>query len=156
MNDLPDRFPRGWFVLGHQRDFPVGETKTIFGFNSKILIHRSEDGSVAVDVGGDTSWPVLEINQMVMVWHDVEKKSPDFTPDKIEECYSDDWSDYGMASFTVKNNCRELIDNMADKGHFGPVHQAPFEGFWNEAKDHTYTQEMTADSPILGRDLFSS
>jgi 3-ketosteroid 9alpha-monooxygenase subunit A len=35
------------------------------------------------------------------------------------------------------------------------VHQAPFEGFWNEAKDHTYTQEMTADSPILGRDLFS-
>ena len=60
-----------------------------------------------------------------------------------------------MASFLVKNNCRELIDNMADKGHFGPVHQAPFEGFWNEAKDHTYTQEMTSDSPILGRDLFS-
>ena len=155
MNDLPNRFPRGWFVLGHQRDFPAGETKTIFGFDNKILISRSEDGSVAVDVGGDTSWPVLEINQMVMVWHDVEKQGPDFTPDKIEECYSDDWSDYGMASFIVKNNCRELIDNMADKGHFGPVHQAPFEGFWNEAKDHTYTQEMTADSPILGRDLFS-
>ena len=116
MNDLPDRFPRGWFVLGHQRDFPVGETKTIFGFNNKILISRTEDGSVAVDVGGDTSWPVLEINQMVMVWHDVEKQGPDFTPDKIEECYSDDWSDYGMASFIVKNNCRELIDNMADKG----------------------------------------
>ena len=30
MNDLPDRFPRGWFVLGHQRDFPAGETKTYF------------------------------------------------------------------------------------------------------------------------------
>jgi len=92
---------------------------------------------------------------MVLVWHDVEKGDPDYLPKKIEECYSDEWSDYGMASFLVKNNCRELIDNMADKGHFGPVHQAPFEGFWNEAKDHTYTQEMTADSPILGRDLFS-
>ena len=34
-SDLPDRFPRGWFALGHQRDFPVGETKNIFGF--KIL-----------------------------------------------------------------------------------------------------------------------
>ena len=88
MNDLPDRFPRGWFVLGHQRDFPAGETKTIFGFNNKILISRSENGSVAVDVGGDTSWPVLEINQMVMVWHDVEKQDPDFTPDKIEACHS--------------------------------------------------------------------
>ena len=90
MNDLPDRFPRGWFVLGHQRDFPVGETKTIFGFNSKISILRNEDSSVLVDVGGDTSWPVLELNQMVMVWHDIEKQSPDFTPDKIEERYSHD------------------------------------------------------------------
>ena len=154
MSGLPDRFPRGWFVLGHQRDFPIGEEKIIYGFNQKILVERTEE-DVKVDVGSGVVWPVLEINQMLMVWHDHENKEPDFYPEKIDACYSDEWSDYGMASFLVKNNCRELIDNMADKGHFGPVHQAPFEGFWNEAKDHTYTQEMTADSPILGRDLFS-
>ncbi len=154
MSDLPDRFPRGWVVLGHQRDFPIGEEKIIYGFNQKILVERTEE-DVKVDVGSGAVWPVLEINQMLMVWHDHENKEPDFYPEKIDACYSDEWSDYGMASFLVKNNCRELIDNMADKGHFGPVHQAPFEGFWNEAKDHTYTQEMTADSPILGRDLFS-
>jgi 3-ketosteroid 9alpha-monooxygenase subunit A len=154
MSDLPDRFPRGWFVLGHQRDFPIGEEKIIYGFNQKILVERTEE-DVKVDVGSGEVWPVLEINQMLMVWHDHENKEPDFYPEKIDACYSDEWSDYGMASFLVKNNCRELIDNMADKGHFGPVHQAPFEGFWNEAKDYTYTQEMTADSPILGRDLFS-
>ena len=155
MSDLPDRFPRGWFVLGHQRDFLVGETKTIYGFNRKLKVQRLEDNSISLDLGDQEPWPILEINQMVMVWNDAEGQAPDFLPKKIEECYSDDWSEYGMASFIVKNNCRELIDNMADKGHFGPVHQAPFEGFWNEAKDHTYTQEMTADSPILGRDLFS-
>ena len=154
MSGLPDRFPRGWFVLGHQRDFPIGEEKIIYGFNQKILVERTEE-DVKGDVGSGAVWPVLEINQMLMVWHDHENKEPDFYPEKIDACYSDEWSDYGMASFLVKNNCRELIDNMADKGHFGPVHQAPFEGFWNEAKDHTYTQEMTADSPILGRDLFS-
>jgi len=154
MSDLPDRFPRGWFVLGHQRDFPIGEEKIIYGFNQKILVERTEE-DVKVDVGSGEVWPVLEINQILMVWHDHENKEPDFYPEKIDACYSNEWSDYGMASFLVKNNCRELIDNMADKGHFGPVHQAPFEGFWNEAKDHTYTQEMTADSPILGRDLFS-
>jgi len=154
MSGLPDRFPRGWFVLGHQRDFPIGEEKIIYGFNQKILVERTEE-DVKVDLGSGAVWPVLEINQMLMVWHDHENKEPDFYPEKIDACYSDEWSDYGMASFLVKNNCRELIDNMADKGHFGPVHQAPFEGFWNEAKDHTYTQEMTADSPILGRDLFS-
>jgi 3-ketosteroid 9alpha-monooxygenase subunit A len=155
MSELPDRFPRGWFVLGHQRDFETESTKTIHAFNRKLLVTRNSDNSISLDPGNGESWPTLEINQMVMCWHDVEGGEPDYEPEKIDACYSDEWSDYGMASFLVKNNCRELIDNMADKGHFGPVHQAPFEGFWNEAKDHTYTQEMTADSPILGRDLFS-
>ena len=32
MSELPDRFPRGWFVLGHQRDFETESTKTIYAF----------------------------------------------------------------------------------------------------------------------------
>ena len=155
MSHLPDRFPRGWFVLGHQREFLPNETKAIYAFNRKISVTRDSNGEITVETGDSHPWPVLEINQMVLIWHDIEKQEPDFYPKKIEACYSEEWSDYSMASFLVKNNCRELIDNMADKGHFGPVHQAPFEGFWNEAKDHTYTQEMTANSPILGGDLFS-
>ena len=155
MSHLPDRFPRGWFVLGHQREFLPNTTKAIYAFNRKISVTRDSNGEITVETGDSHPWPVLEINQMVLIWHDIEKKEPDFYPNKIEACYSEEWSDYSMASFLVKNNCRELIDNMADKGHFGPVHQAPFEGFWNEAKDHTYTQEMTANSPILGGDLFS-
>ena len=155
MSHLPDRFPRGWFVLGHQREFLPNGTKAIYAFNRKISVTRDSNGEITVETGDSHPWPVLEINQMVLIWHDIEKQEPDFYPNKIEACYSEEWSDYSMASFLVKNNCRELIDNMADKGHFGPVHQAPFEGFWNEAKDHTYTQEMTANSPILGGDLFS-
>jgi len=155
MSHLPDRFPRGWFVLGHQREFLPNTTKAIYAFNRKISVTRDTNGDITVETGDSHPWPVLEINQMVLIWHDIEKQEPDFYPNKIEACYSEEWSDYSMASFLVKNNCRELIDNMADKGHFGPVHQAPFEGFWNEAKDHTYTQEMTANSPILGGDLFS-
>ena len=155
MSHLPDRFPRGWFVLGHQREFLPNETKAIYAFNRKISVTRDSDGEIKVETGDSHPWPVLEINQMVLIWHDIEKQEPDFYPKQIEACYSEEWSDYSMASFLVQNNCRELIDNMADKGHFGPVHQAPFEGFWNEAKNHTYTQEMTANSPILGGDLFS-
>ena len=155
MSHLPDRFPRGWFVLGHQREFLQNTTKAIYAFNRKISVTRDSNGEITVETGDSHPWPVLEINQMVLIWHDIEKQEPDFYPNKIEACYSEEWSNYSMASFLVKNNCRELIDNMADKGHFGPVHQAPFEGFWNEAKDHTYTQEMTANSPILGGDLFS-
>ena len=69
-SDLPDRFPRGWFALGHQRDFPVGETKNIFGFNRKIKVLSTNDG-ISIDVGDGESWPVLERNQMILVWHDV-------------------------------------------------------------------------------------
>ena len=35
INEIPDRFPRGWFVLGHQREFEVNENvinnKSIYG-----------------------------------------------------------------------------------------------------------------------------
>ena len=48
MSDLPDRFPRGWFVLGHQRDFPIGETKIIFGFNNKILISKDQSRTIGL------------------------------------------------------------------------------------------------------------
>lgn len=155
MSHLPDRFPRGWFVLGHQREFLTNQAKAVYAFNRKINVLRDSNGKVSVEIDDQNPWPVIELNQMVMIWHDIEHQAPDYYPNKIDACYSDEWSDYSMASFLVKNNCRELIDNMADKGHFGPVHQAPFEGFWNEAKNHTYTQEMTANSPILGGDLFS-
>ena len=155
MSDLPDRFPRGWFVLGHQRDFEANKERAIYAFGRKLLVRRDESGSIHLDPGNGEKWPILEKNHMLMCWHDVEMSDPDYEPERIDACYSNDWSDYGMTNLFIKNNCRELIDNMADKGHFGPVHQAPFDRFWNEAKDHTYTQEMTADSPILGGDLFS-
>ena len=62
MNDLPDRFPRGWFVLGHQRDFPVGEVNTIYGFDRKIQVERLEDRTIRLDFGDDEAWPVLELS----------------------------------------------------------------------------------------------
>ena len=100
MSELPDRFPRGWFVLGHQRDFETECTKTIYAFNRKLLVTRNSDNSISLDPGNGESWPILEINQMVMCWHDVEGGEPDYEPEKIDACYSDEWSDYGMASFS--------------------------------------------------------
>ena len=43
----------------------------------------------------------------------------------------------------VQSNCRELIDNMADKAHFVPVHGAQeITFFQNISEGHTYTQLM--------------
>ena len=43
MSDLPDRFPRGWFVLGHQRDFIRGEIKTPNDEQTKGVVSRKRD-----------------------------------------------------------------------------------------------------------------
>ena len=40
INEIPDRFPRGWFVLGHQREFEVNETRTIYGIDSFSPVSR--------------------------------------------------------------------------------------------------------------------
>ena len=79
MSHLPDRFPRGWFVLGHQREFLPNATKAIYAFNRKISVTRDSNGEITVETGDSHPWPVLEINQMVLIWHDIEKQEPDLS-----------------------------------------------------------------------------
>ena len=75
---------------------------------------------------------------------------PEYEIPVIEECFDEKWSDWGMEQYLINNNCRELIDNMADRGHFGPVHGCPAIEFYNEAKGINYTQIMTGESEALG------
>jgi 3-ketosteroid 9alpha-monooxygenase subunit A len=93
------------------------------------------------------SWPTLEKNGLLYVWHDHENNPPiaEQEPPTVEEYYSDDWSDWHVSEILIHNNSRELIDNMADIGHFGPVHHAPAQSFRNIVDGHTFTQMMEGD-----------
>ena len=51
MSHLPDRFPRGWFVLGHQREFLDNHTKSVYAFDRKINVSRDQNGNISVDTG---------------------------------------------------------------------------------------------------------
>ena len=44
----------------------------------------------------------------------------------------DEWSDWSMVKWEIHNNCRELIDNIADMAHFVSVHGS-FNKFMPEA-----------------------
>lgn len=94
------------------------------------------------------AWPTLEKNGLLYIWHDPEGQPPiaGQEPPDQPEYYSDDWSDWHMNLIRVNNNNRELIDNMADAGHFGPVHNALVKSFRNVVKGHTYTQIMEGGS----------
>ena len=90
-----------------------------------------------------TSWPVCEENNLLLIWNDPEGLPPN--PDEIvpreEECFSDDWSGWVIEENVININCRELVDNMADKAHFVYVHKMETLSFFsNILEGHKLTQ----------------
>ena len=100
------------------------------------------------------SWPVLERHGLVFVYHDPEDNPPreDQYPPVIAEHGTGEWSDWEVALTKIETNCRELVDNMADKAHFGPVHASAALKFRNVFHKHIAVQEMEGKSPRLAGD----
>lgn len=97
------------------------------------------------------SWQTMEKNGLLYVWHDPEENQPISEQEipEMPEYYSDEWSDWHVSTIRINNNGRELVDNMADVGHFGPVHNSPAITFKNIVDRHTYTQVMEGDPQQL-------
>lgn len=97
------------------------------------------------------SWPTLERNGLVFVWNDPEGNPPipEQEPRRIEDYYSGEWTDWNIAVVPIESNCRELVDNMCDMAHFGPVHYSSVETFNNIQDGHVFTQHMTGGHDIL-------
>lgn len=100
------------------------------------------------------AWPTAEVNGLAFIWHDPEGGDPipEQYPTEIADAYSDEWSDWSVELMKIETNCRELVDNMADVAHFGPVHGAPVKDFKNVVKGHTYTQVLKASSESLAEE----
>ena len=104
------------------------------------------------------SWPTMIENGLLFVWYDFEGNAPieEQRIPRIEDYYSGEWSDWIFAKMTIPTHPRELIDNMADAGHFFSVHESPPTSFKNIVEGHTYTQEMTSGSVVIpGLDMGS-
>ncbi|MDH4611491.1 Rieske 2Fe-2S domain-containing protein [Pseudomonas sp. BN102] len=102
------------------------------------------------------TWPALEKNQLLYVWHDVEGSAPDAAVDipRIEACYSAEWTEWKMRKMVIQTNCRELVDNLADAAHFGPVHGSPASYFCNTFDGHLGYQMFQGEaSELLGNGL---
>lgn len=97
------------------------------------------------------SWPSMVENGLLFVWNDPEGNAPieEQRPRRIDHYFSGEWTDWNMAEFEIQSNCRELVDNMADMGHFGPVHYSTVRSFRNVQEGHTYTQYMEGGHDIL-------
>lgn len=99
-------------------------------------------------------WPTLERNGLAFVYHDPENNPPipEQLPPEMPECSSGEWSGWEVALIPIHTNCRELVDNMADKAHFGPVHASAALKFENTFHKHMCVQHMQGKSPRLAGD----
>lgn len=97
------------------------------------------------------SWPTLEKNGLVFVWQDPENGEPiaEQEPSRNEDWYSGHWTDWEMRQIPIFSLGRELVDNMADMAHFGPVHYSSLVSFSNLSEGHKFVQYFVGGHEIL-------
>ncbi len=99
------------------------------------------------------SWHTCEVNKFLFVWNDPEGNPPieEQAIPVMPQVDSDEWADWSMINWTININCRELIDNVADMAHFGPVHGSTSVAYFtNIFEGHRATQIMVGENERLG------
>jgi len=104
------------------------------------------------------AWTTREINGVVLIWHDERGASPDFEIPPIADYGSPDWTAWQTSFYPVKTHPREIVENLADRGHFPAVHRTEIDEFEFTVSGHTSTQRVKGRAilPGGGVDRFAS
>jgi hypothetical protein len=71
------------------------------------------------------SWPVIERNHLLMVWHDAEGKPPSWDVPQIAELSDPQWCEPRTFELEVAVHMQEMAENNCDPVHFQFVHKMP-------------------------------
>ncbi len=99
------------------------------------------------------AYPTCEENQMLFIWNDPENRPPlpEQAIPRLKQAFDEGWSDWSVVKWKIDINCRELIDNIADMAHFGPVHGSTTVAYFaNIFEGHKATQIMVGENETLG------
>lgn len=86
------------------------------------------------------AWPVRERNGLIFVWHDRLGRPPSYEIPVIAEHGTPGWTAWTLNCMTIRTQPREIVENVADRGHFPTVHGTMIESFENEFVDHMAIQ----------------
>lgn len=97
------------------------------------------------------SWPVEERAGCIWMWHDPEGGEPDYELPAFAEYGTPHWVEWKIDQLgELKSHPIEILDNMADRGHFGPVHGSEgIELFENDFNDHIVVQRFRSGHRTL-------
>jgi 3-ketosteroid 9alpha-monooxygenase subunit A len=104
------------------------------------------------------SWPLVERNGVLLLWHDEQGRAPDFEIPVIPEYGTDAWLPWSVSTYRIKTHPREIVDNLADKAHFPRVHNTDIDEFSCEIDGLLATQRVKGRAKMAsgGVDPFSS
>jgi 3-ketosteroid 9alpha-monooxygenase subunit A len=89
------------------------------------------------------SWTVVESLGAVWVWHDPESGEPEWEHPSLPQ-----WDDPAWVRGTydclgvLPQHPQEVIDNICDSAHLGPIHGSTVERYENEFRGHLATQRQ--------------
>jgi 3-ketosteroid 9alpha-monooxygenase subunit A len=103
------------------------------------------------------SWPVREINGVVLLYHGRAGAPPPFEIPVIPEYGDDAWLPWVTHVYRVKTHPREIVDNLADRAHFPAVHRTEIDDFTFGVEGHLAWQKVKGRAFFPGGvDPFSS
>ena len=100
------------------------------------------DGPIPATARIDT-WPVVEQYGCVFLWHDPEGGEPDYDLPVLPEWDEPHWVRWTIDHLgELQSHPQEIIDNITDCGHLGPIHGSTLEYFENEFRGHLAIQRQ--------------
>jgi phenylpropionate dioxygenase-like ring-hydroxylating dioxygenase large terminal subunit len=71
------------------------------------------------------SYPAIERNQMIWVWHHLQDGEPFYDVPEIAEFSDPDWLPIVVRTYEIRTCAQELAENNVDYSHFKFVHGSP-------------------------------
>ena len=87
------------------------------------------------------SWPVVERLGAIFVWHDPEGLEPEWEAPDLRQWNDPQWVRWKLDHLgTLACHPQEVVDNIADCSHLGPLHGSTVQFFRNEFRGHLAIQ----------------
>ncbi|XP_041368086.1 cholesterol 7-desaturase nvd-like [Gigantopelta aegis] len=68
------------------------------------------------------SWPVMEVNEWVYLWHHAEGEEPSWKPPEMLRLSKGEWTYRGRTEHMINAHIQEIPENGADLAHLDCVH----------------------------------
>jgi 3-ketosteroid 9alpha-monooxygenase subunit A len=115
-----------------------------------IPYDRSERPEKSLLRARTRAWTVRERNGLVFLWYDRAGRPPTYEIPTIVEHGTPEWTPWALSLMTIRTQPREIIENVADSGHFPAVHGTELEQFENEYIEHMAIQRSAGVAYPVG------